>query len=398
MVMGKMRPMSFWGSQVLYSPERIRFLIPDYRVASVDTLDMRPYARADYSSGRFRISAISKAYDTVWAGTYDTVFRASISGGYLPGTHTVRFSKNYGMLRMPSLYLDSAELTNPTLGWPQPGTYMQLLAGPKRSYEQIPNATVFFPYMPGDTLGQLITELNWGGRDYSRYVIRKRIIDSANQKVKFVFTSFSTGRVSWGDTLRFYSHLDSLAFPLRLPLHYNGATIATIEYRYRFDPNHLSLFEYIENMGMGYNETGTYMHYDTGSYTGCVYRIIDGSHRFAYEGGRGMVYGTSDFINEHRQDCYSINGQGVPCGRILLVSTKEGINFPITLKENPVAIRLEILSPTPLHLTLQDLQGRTVAEGRDTRTLDVRMLPPGLYQLRAQDKQGRSQVLRVAKD
>lgn len=111
-----------------------------------------------------------------------------------------------------------------------------------------------------------------------------------------------------------------------------------------------------------------------------------------------MVYGTSDFINEHRQDCYSINGQGVPCGRILLVSTKEGINFPITLKENPVAIRLEILSPTPLHLTLQDLQGRTVAEGRDTRTLDVRMLPPGLYQLRAQDKQGRSQVLRVAKD
>jgi hypothetical protein len=105
--------------------------------------------------------------------------------------------------------------------------------------------------------------------------------------------------------------------------------------------------------------------------------------------------GSSDENSPKTLDCYSLNGvvKG-PCSTLLSLD-KRISNFVTT---NPITSELVVESPTPLHLTLQDLQGRTVTEGFETTRLNTAALPAGLYVLKIQDKSGRTIVQRVMKE
>jgi hypothetical protein len=96
-------------------------------------------------------------------------------------------------------------------------------------------------------------------------------------------------------------------------------------------------------------------------------------------------------------DCYQINGVGAHCGKIIL-NNKHKYNYKYPLAQNPFTTELQIQSPTPLHLTLQDLQGKTVVEELNTTKITTTHLPAGMYLLRIQDKQGRVATQRVVKE
>jgi len=256
---------------------------------------------------------------------------------------------------------------------------------------RLPREADFYDYAPGDTLGIYYQSFSAMGPQYwSRTVIRARWVDAAAGILLYRCTvwnrQLNPGMPGGQDMTYGAPREDTLRFDLKQPVLCG------------FRDSTLPAMGYLVRGSSAQTDSITEMEYTTGyrKEGNCYSHVIDGMTVYTLTRGRGITFYNNGW-GTGTQECYSIRGQGIPCGRIV-TKTLGVLDRNFQLAENPISTQLEVVCPTPLHLTLQDLQGRTVAEGWDTRTLDVRMLPPGLYQLRAQDKQGRSQVLRVAKD
>lgn len=331
-----------------------------------------------YSSGSYRVGYTGKSLEYTPSGQQDSI-RAYTANGL-----SIAWSKNYGLLEMPAL-TKSGEVAD--LYFDRANFYTQILID-KIYGPRIPDAADYYKYAPGDTLGMYYQSFSaTGPRFWSRTVIRERSVDMVAGILSYPCTVWNKaqypGIPGWQNATYGAPSEDTLRFDLKKP-YVSGFRDSTLPEMGFLTLGMLPTDSIIEmQFTTGYRKEGW-----------CYSPVIDGMTIYTLTRGRGITFYNNGW-GTGVQDCFS--RLGTPCGR-LITRNRNSLEEGVRLAENPVATQLEVLSPTPLHLILQDLQGRTVAEGWDTRTLDVRMLPPGLYQLRAQDKQGRSQMLRVAKD
>lgn len=365
-----------FGNRIRLNATGLSFYLLD-SLGGRDSLVLRTgiAAGSSYSTGSYRVEYDGAGVANTPSGIADSVRTYTVDG------RNIVWSKNYGLVQMPSL---TASGRLGSLYFDRSYSYTQILID-KVYGARVPTAANFYDYSPGDTIGMFYQPVApMASRLRTRTVIRARRLDTVAGVLSYPCTIW-TSRQGWLYTTYEAPREDTLRFDLKKPLvsGFRDSTLPSMGYM---------------TLGVQPTDSITEMEFTTGYHKerNCYSFVIDGMTTYTLNRGRGITF-YSDGWGTGTQECYSIRGQGIPCGKIITANSR-WIEQAHVLKQNPVSTQVEVVSPTPLHLTLQDLQGRTVAEGWETRTLDVRTLPPGLYQLRVQDKQGRSQVLRVAKD
>lgn len=403
-------PHSPFGTYYRFSKGFVVFYTKDSTQALSDSLllDARVSVGNRYRSGTFQVRYVGTRYEPVLGSISDSVRAFEVGGAIW------RWSKSYGLTEAAVIDNEPFSADNwdsrPSTSWGQRGSTLKLVGHDGLSGSHaIPNAVDMIPYHIGDSLGYYRVEKtlfsgNWypNKEVWTRTVVLSVRYDSARKSVNVYMTGKAfvfNRRIGFGpnccrDTaynLDRYEEVLELRNTWR-DRPYSGALLLTDDYddiqspimhmRYEGDSTGFQLK--IQTAGPGFRADS------------CYQFVVDFGNKQTYVSGIGLI--EEDRIGSMMKlESYWINGRGVRGGALPTATRVRSMNA-YRLAVNPVSTQLEVVSPTPLHLTLQDLQARTVAEGWDTRTLDVRVLPPGLYQLRVQDKQGSSQVLRVAKD
>jgi len=375
-------PYSPYGNSVLVTKRGLTFYIPAYgsNQASEVYLDFRKPAGTSYTSGSYLISVISKENEIYDRQFQDSIWRATIGG------RQVILSKNHGLLRMPCLISTTGS------SWSNQYNIrsdMRTAVYPSRRRFYLPDEESIFNYQPGDTLGYENVSRDYlppymSYYSYTLAIIRSRYTDSATGRTCYVSSSYRKNGDSYISTGNSSICVDSF------PDFISGG---------RYDYSFYGTFPVIrignDSLTGIRNLIGPWRrNSDT-----CFAPIQDIEKEEVYLPSRGLVFSGGGLSYQHtRQYCYSINGRGIPCGRILFTSLKDNFNHTYSLAQNPFTTELQVQSPTPLHLTLQDLQGKTVAEELNATQLPTRHIPAGMYLLRIQDKQGRVATQRVVKE
>ena len=406
------QPHSPFGARYRYNSRSVTFYTTDSTNELSDSLTLNssllPGSR--YTSSAVQITYSGKSYELLKNGDYDSVRVFQVN------YKTWWWSKSFGIIR--GAVVDNESLNapypeaRPSMSWGRRGSILTLVGHERWPNRRlVPTYRDLMPYSVGDSLNLYSVSRD----DFSGnwYPIREEWSKTTINDI-----TYDSARNSLNLSLRGKAHVhDRRFFSAAL-----GRTIDTT-YNYLFSSSSLIL-NYSKNVKpftggfIGRSQYGSnplmYMAYLGDSIHArlllrtslSVFRIFTSDSCYSYlpDGDAEQTYISGIGLVASEAPWYLLRVIGYWKNGVRLYETSIPIatsiktHSSLVLVSNPVATQLEVLSPTPLHLTLQDLQGRTVAEGWDTRTLDVRMLPPGLYQLRAQDKQGRSQMLRVAKD
>jgi hypothetical protein len=351
------------------------------------------------SVGSFSITYLGKFWEPV-LGEMDSTRHYSING------QTATLSKNNGLVMMPKLVSNKRQ-SNSAQWWSynfeQAASSLKAISLPNGKGIRIPSVSDYNPYFPGDTLGYVIDyspqSIFWR-KTFQRFAITKRDTIANKLVINYTREEATTtylGNQNWS--------------PFDLPTSYKGQWIISLDSVVRtgalLSLNEVVGLQLVNGMiqDTGRNGNGLISILTSGlawveTGPNCFAGYQDGGASAVIRQEVGLTSAQISMAVDLTLDCYSLNGKGIPCKPFnqIVLSTTEAKGIDYRVLENPIANDLIVQSPTPLHLTLQDMQGRNVIEGFETTQLNTAQLPAGLYVLKIKDRQGHSSVQRVVKE